>query len=235
MNLKKTIKAHLPHNQLSKKIWVGEEMLPEFRNALLEISNSFIDYLGIPIDAIDITVTGSYANYNYTVFSDIDLHILVDMKAFDADDDLVKQFFNAKKSFWNNRHDIELKGIEVELYPQDIDEPHTSSGVFSVKDNEWIVKPKKFKSGIDINNIAKGSKKIISEIESVLKDSMTSSDTDDIIKMIKKLKRMRSSGLEKAGELADENIIYKVIRSKGLLQKLFDTKDRINDLNLSSI
>jgi len=225
----------LPHNQLSKKIWVGEEMLPEFRNALLEISNSFIDYLGIPIDAIDITVTGSYANYNYTVFSDIDLHILVDMKAFDADDDLVKQFFNAKKSFWNNRHDIELKGIEVELYPQDIDEPHTSSGVFSVKDDEWIVKPKKFKSGIDINNIAKGSKKIISEIESVLKDSMTSSDTDDIIKMIKKLKRMRSSGLEKAGELADENIIYKVIRSKGLLQKLFDTKDRINDLNLSSI
>ena len=53
--------------------------------------------------------------------------------------------------------------------------------------------------------------------------------------MIKKLKKMRSSGLEKSGELADENIIYKVIRSKGLLQKLFDTMANIVDQKLSSL
>lgn len=235
MNIKKTIKAHLPHSKLSEKIWVDNKMIPEFRNALLGISSAFIEYLGVPVDAIDITMTGSYANYNYTVFSDIDLHILVDMQSFNADDDLVKQFFNAKKSFWNDRHDIDLKGIEVELYPQDVNEPHTSSGVFSVKDDEWIVEPKKFKNGIDISNIAKGSKNVIKEIESVLRDSIDSADTSDIVKMIKKLKKMRSSGLEKGGELADENIIYKVIRSQGLLQKLFDTMADVEDLKLSSL
>jgi len=235
MNIKKTIKSHLPHSQLSKKIWIGEEMLPEFREALLKIANAFIDYLGVSIDVADITMTGSYANYNYTVFSDIDLHILVDMKSFDADGDLVKEFFNAKKSFWNNRHDIELKDIEVELYPQDTNEPHTSSGVYSVFDDKWLVKPKKFKSGIDISNIEKGAKKVAKEINSILKDSIKDASTDDIVKMIKKLKKMRSSGLEKAGELADENIIYKVLRSQGLLQKLFDTMNDIEDKSLSSL
>tara|TARA_R110000822_G_scaffold161131_3_gene301467 strand:+ start:743 stop:1450 length:708 start_codon:yes stop_codon:yes gene_type:complete len=235
MNIKKTIKSHLPHSQLSKKIWIGEEMLPEFREALLKIANAFIDYLGVSIDVADITMTGSYANYNYTVFSDIDLHILVDMKSFDADGDLVKEFFNAKKSFWNNRHDIELKDIEVELYPQDTNEPHTSSGVYSVFDDKWLVKPKKFKSGIDISNIEKGAKKVAKEINSILKDSIKNASTDDIVKMIKKLKKMRSSGLEKAGELADENIIYKVLRSQGLLQKLFDTMNDIEDKSLSSL
>ena len=235
MNIKKTIKSHLPHNQLSKRIWIGEEMLPEFREALLKIANAFIDYLGVSIDVADITMTGSYANYNYTVFSDIDLHILIDMGSLDADLDLVKEFFNAKKSFWNDRHDIELKGIEVELYPQDTNEPHTSSGVYSVFDDEWLVKPKKFKSGIDISNIEKGAKKVAKEINSILKDSIKDASTDDIVKMIKKLKKMRSSGLEKAGELADENIIYKVLRSQGLLQKLFDTMNDIEDKSLSSL
>ena len=45
---------------------------------------------------------------------------------------------------------------------------------------------------------------------------------------------MRQSGLEKAGELSDENITYKIIRAEGLLQKLFDTKYDIEDSNLSS-
>jgi len=235
MNIKKTIKSHLPHNKLSKKVWVGEEMLPEFRDALLKIADAFIEYLGVPIDVVDITMTGSYANYNYTVFSDIDLHILVDMESLDADEDLVKQFFNAKKSFWNDRHDIELKGIEVELYPQDTNEPHSSSGVYSVEEDEWLVKPKKFKSGIDIKSIESGSKKVAKEINSILKDSMEKSSTTDIVKMIKKLKKMRSSGLEKAGELSDENIIYKVLRSGGLLQQLFDTMNNIEDQKLSSL
>ena len=98
MSLKKTIKSHLPHNTLSRKIWVDKNMLPEFREALLNIADAFIDYLGVNIDVVDITMTGSYANYNYTEFSDIDLHILIDMTSIDADTDLVEEFFNAKRS-----------------------------------------------------------------------------------------------------------------------------------------
>ena len=248
MNLKQTVSAHLPHSELSTKIWKDKKMLPEFREALLKIANAFIDYLGVTIDVVDITMTGSYANYNYTVFSDIDLHILVDMSSIEGDTDLVEEFFNAKKSFWNDRHDIELKNIEVELYPQDSEEEHASSGVYSIVDDKWVVEPKKFKNKLDIvfaneqeimslisAQIEKSSNKIIKEIDKAIKSSIKTSDTSDIEKMLKKLKKMRSSGLSKGGELSDENVIYKVIRSRGHLQNLFDKKSKIEDLNLSTL
>ena len=235
MNLKQTVSAHLPHSEVSTKIWKDKKMLPEFREALLKIANAFIDYLGVTIDVVDITMTGSYANYNYTVFSDIDLHILVDMSSIEGDTDLVEEFFNAKKSFWNDRHDIELKNIEVELYPQDSEEEHASSGVYSIVDDKWVVEPKKFKNKLDIEKIEKSSNKIIKEIDKAIKSSIKTSDTSDIEKMLKKLKKMRSSGLSKGGELSDENVIYKVIRSRGHLQNLFDKKSKIEDLNLSTL
>lgn len=235
MNTKKTIKSHLPHDRLSDKIWTNDKMLPKFREALLKIAGEFIDYLGIPIDVVDITMTGSYANYNYTVFSDIDLHIIVDMESLSNDTDLVEEFFNAKRSFWNDRHDITLKGIEVELYPQDADEEHNSTGVYSIYDDMWVVKPKKFKDKIDVERIEKDANKIIKEIEAAIKSSIKRMDEKPISRILKKLKKMRSSGLERSGELSHENITYKVTRAQGFLQKLFDTKYEIQDKNLSTI
>jgi hypothetical protein len=44
---------------------------------------------------------------------------------------------------------------------------------------------------------------------------------------------MRSAGLEKSGEMADENIIYKVLRSEGDIQKLYDMRDNVFDVDLS--
>ena len=117
MSLKKNVLAHVPHSELSSKIWdENKKMLAKFREALLKISDEFVNYLGIDIDVVDVIMTGSYANYNYTPFSDIDLHVVIDFDSINDDSDLVEEFFNAKRSFWNNRHDIDLRGIEVELY-----------------------------------------------------------------------------------------------------------------------
>jgi len=212
-----------------------EEMLPKFREALLKIADEFLDYLGVPVDIIDITMTGSYANYNYTPFSDIDLHRVIDFSTVDDNLNLVEEFFSAKKTFWNNRHDIELKGIDVEIYPQKDDEEHASTGVYSIQDDKWLIKPKKFKDDLDVDNLTKKSEKLSKEIRVALKQARERNTIRPLDKMIKKLKKMRQSGLEKAGELSDENIMYKVIRSQNLLQDLFDTKDEILDIDLSSI
>lgn len=235
MNLKKNVIAHVPHSNLSSKVWEDEKMLPNFREALIKISKEFIDYLGIDIDVVDITMTGSYANYNYTPYSDIDLHIIVDFNSIDAGGDLAEQFFNAKKSFWNDRHDIELADIEVELYAQNSEEEHASSGVYSVLDDDWVVKPKRFKTEIDVDSITKKSERIKKELIMAISDARKNNNTTPVDNSIKKLKKMRKAGLEKSGELSDENIVYKVIRSTGILQKLFDTRDRINDINLSQL
>ena len=210
-------------------------MLPEFREALLKIADEFLYYLGIPVDVIDITMTGSYDNYNYTPFSDIDLHLVIDFSTVDDNLNLVEEFFSAKKTFWNNRHDIELKGIDVEIYPQKDDEEHASTGVYSIQDDKWLIKPKKFKDDLDVDNLTKKSEKLSKEIRVALKQARERNTIRPLDKMIKKLKKMRQSGLEKAGELSDENIMYKVIRSQNLLQDLFDTKDEILDKDLSSI
>ena len=80
MSISSKIKQHLPHEELSVKLWEDQKLKPSIREQLLEISEAFMKYLGISIDVIDVTFTGSYANYNYTPYSDIDLHIILKSK-----------------------------------------------------------------------------------------------------------------------------------------------------------
>jgi len=233
MSISSKIKSHLPHDELSVKLWEEEKLKPIIREQLLEIANSFIDYLGIDVDVIDITMTGSYANYNYTKYSDIDLHIILDPKSINKDVDLVEEFLKAKRQFWNERHDIRVQNIEVELYAQDVNEEHASSGVYSVKNDEWIEQPKKFKTDFDQRFVLKKVKYFKKKIDMEIEEAKTNKDISGLEKIIKKIRDMRQSGLEKSGEMADENIIYKVLRADGEIQKLYDMKDNIFDIDLS--
>ena len=230
------VKNYIPHSKLSNKIW-SENMImkDEIKKQLLVISEYFIDYLAIAIDVLDITMTGSYANYNYTKYSDIDLHIIVDYEEVSDVEDLSKEFFNAKKSFWNDNHDIKLKGIEVELYAQDVNEKHSSTGVYSLMFNKWLIEPKKFKTNIDISSIKEKYKKVKKEIDETVAQSIKHKNYKLLDSMLKKIKNMRKSGLERAGELSDENLIYKVLRDNNDLQNLFDIKNNLFDDNLSLI
>ena len=54
-------------------------MYPEVRDKLLEAADNFIKFIGVDLDIEDITMTGSLSNYNWSEFSDVDLHLLVDM------------------------------------------------------------------------------------------------------------------------------------------------------------
>lgn len=233
MSISSKIKNHLPHDKLSVKLWEDEKLKPVIRDQLLEIAEVFVDYLGIDIDVVDITFTGSYANYNYTPYSDIDLHIIIDTRSVNKDVDLVEEFLKAKRQYWNERHDIRVENIEVELYAQDSNEKHESSGVYSIKDDEWIVKPRKFKNSFDQKIILKKVQYFKKKIDMEIEIAKEKKDTEGLDQLIKKIRDMRKSGLEKAGEMSDENIIYKVLRSEGDIQKLFDMKDNIFDVDLS--
>ena len=233
MSISSKIKQHLPHDKLSVKLWKDEKLKPDIREQLLEIADAFIEYLGISIDVIDITFTGSYANYNYTPYSDIDLHIIVDPKSINRDVDLVEEFLKAKRQFWNDRHDIRVLNIETELYAQDVNEEHASSGVYSVKNDEWINKPSKFRGEFDKRNVSRKVKYFKKQIDMEIEEAKNNRNTAGLEKIIKKIRDMRSAGLEKSGEMADENIIYKILRSEGDIQKLYDMKDNVFDVDLS--
>lgn len=220
---------------LNPKIWENPEdpskstMVPKVRKALERIADEFIEYLGDDVFVEDVVLTGSLSNFNWSEFSDFDLHIIVDLKQYEDDSELYKELFNLKKQVFNDKHDIKIYGYDVELYAQDAEESHYASGVYSIINNEWITKPEKFKSEID-KKILKN--KIDCWIEKI--DKGIESDETNVLDNIKdKLKSYRQSGLEKEGELSYENLVFKFLRRSGHIQKLFDKSNKVFDKALS--
>ena len=156
MITKSQILSLVPHKNLSIKVWEGEKLIPEIKLKLLKIAQDFYAYLGINAPLLDVTLTGSLANFNYTTESDFDLHLIIDYQAVDENEDLVEKFLSAKKTVWNNKHDIKIKGHEVELYAQNNSEPHHSTGVYSIIKDVWIEQPQRVRG---VNNVEPAKKK----------------------------------------------------------------------------
>ena len=163
METQKILQSFRVNDELNPEIWdyTGSEnekepqLQPEIDERLLEISENFISFLGVDVDVEDITMTGSLSNYNWSSFSDIDLHVLIDFDSSSIDKKVLRELFNAKQGIWNSLHEIELYGFEVELYAQDANEPHFSTGVYSVLNDEWIVSPNKLEDTWDENKVLK--------------------------------------------------------------------------------
>lgn len=220
---------------LNPKIWSesGETMNPKVRLRLLEIAEQFIEYLKVDILVSDIIMTGSLANYNWSNYSDVDLHVVCDFSQFDESQlPLYQELFKLKKTLYNDQHDIKIFGYDVELYVQDESEPHASTGVYSVLYDEWINKPKKESVTIDQKSIERKSKDWMKTIDMLIEnldDESIEEAKTMISKMKEKIKKYRTSGLQKGGEYSDENLVFKVLRRNGYIQKLFDfEKDYIN-------
>jgi hypothetical protein len=210
---------------LQPKLWKDSEHLyPGVKAALLEIVEEFVENLGLDVEIADIIVTGSIANYNWSKFSDIDVHLLVDFEDINSDTALVKRFFDAVRSNWNKLHDIRVKGHEVELYIQDVNEPHISTGVYSLADERWLVTPKKVEPEIDKPTALKKMKSLAREVDKLSRiyDNGQYDEAFRLAERIKeKIKRMRRSGLERSGIYSPENLAFKMLRRSGDIEQLF--------------
>jgi predicted nucleotidyltransferase len=211
--------------ELNQKIWNSEESVRAgVKGALMDIVEEFMEGLDLDLDIKDIIITGSIANYNWSKFSDIDLHILLDFEEVNDDKDMVKKFFDAVRSNWNKLHDITVKGHEVEIYIQDEHEPHISTGVYSLKDDRWLVKPKKIRPAIDRHTATKKMKHLAREITKLksLHELGKYEESYALASRIKeKIKKMRQGGLEKSGIYSPENLAFKMLRRSGDIEQLF--------------
>ncbi len=177
------------------------------------------------------------ANYNWSEFSDIDLHIVVDFEQFSKEQlPLYEELFRLKKTLFNEQHDITIYGYEVELYVQNESESHFSSGVFSVLNDEWIVEPKKEDVKIHIGLIKNKAEQWMRIIDGVIENA-SDEPLDEAKKIISKykdkLKKYRTCGLESGGEYSDENLVFKILRRNNYIQKLFDFEVEMEDKELS--
>ena len=221
------------HNDLNSALWENFKLKEEVRESLLFIVDEFYKFLEIKARIKDIKFTGSLANFNYTLKSDIDLHLVVDFEDVDENIDLVKKYFDTVKNLWNNNHAITIRGYEVELYVENEGEAHVSTGMYSILNDEWVVRPKRKTTDIDTEAAHHKAGKFREEILAAV--SMESGrDKISILKNLKKkLKRMRRCGLEKGGEFSIENIAFKILRHDGTLVKLHNSYNREYDKELS--
>jgi hypothetical protein len=241
----KIVKSFETKDTLSDQIFTksddGFDMREDIRKRLLEISDNFIETLGIELFIHDIVLTGSLSNYNWSQYSDVDLHILIDFDEIDGMKDkdsivlhtIMKEFFDAKKNVWNEKHNIKIKGFDVELYVQDIDEPHISSGVYSVLNNKWIVEPKKETPSIDDRMILEKGEYYAKLIDNLISKSKKENVLPKIENLRKKIKEFRQSGLERGGEYSYENLTFKLLRRNGYIEKLLKLKTDVTDKKLS--
>ena len=207
------------HDELNPKLFENSRLRPEVREGLLRIAKHFEEFIGVELDIVDITVSGSNAAFSYTEYSDIDLHLVVQV----PNEPEYKELLDAKKNVYNAKHDIKVRGIDVELYAQDVEQEHHSLGIYSVLKNTWVSRPERISVKIDSGDVKDKYKNYKDRIEVVLKDSeldVAKAAWDD-------LKRMRKAGLEKNGEFSTENIVYKMLRNQGWIERL---QDHINDL-----
>lgn len=229
-------KGFTRHEELNPKLFDENQTLrKEVRDQLIIIANDFIDSLHIDhTDFDDILVLGSIANYNWNPYSDVDLHVVYDFKEINDDVDLVTEFFLAKKSEWNQEHDVKIYGYDVELYGQDINEHVESGGIYSVMKNEWIQIPKQNDYQISEESLIKKTKHFMRIIDDVLK--LDASDESKIkkLKTIKdKIKKYRQSGLEHGGEFSEENLVFKMLRRTKYMDKLSDSRHALEDKIMS--
>ena len=222
---------------LNQEIWEGNKRLhPEVRRALMEITVDFVERLDLDIDLKDVTFTGSLANYNWSKFSDIDLHIIVDFSDINDNEELVKKFFDAFRSNWNKKHDIRVKGHEVEIYVQGAHEPHVSTGVYSISDDTWLVRPAKLKPEIDRGTAKKKSlslKREIDKVEILYNRELYEEALEAAERLKEKIKKMRRAGLDRSGLYSPENLAFKILRRGGDIEKLFDIYTASSDVLLS--
>lgn len=213
------------NRRLNPILWKDGKMDTQVVEKLKEIAQVFQDFIGIDLNVVDYTVTGSNANYTWTKHSDLDLHLIV--KGLPTDE--ARELFNAKKALWGEQHNITIKGLPVECYVQGQDEPHHSTGVYSIVKNKWIVEPKKVKPKIDDAAVEAKKDSMLHDIETAL----LSKDLDRIRAVKDKITKMRRAGLERAGEWSTENLVFKILRNLGLIDEIADKIRELEDAELS--
>jgi len=235
---KDVLDSFMIKDTLNQDIWQDDILNPKVRAKLIQVANDFYKDLNLPKEAVikDIIFTGSLANFNWSKFSDIDLHIVLDFNQFDAEHQMVEDYFYAQKSIWNQEHDITIYGFPIELYVQDVNAKLVATAVYSVLNNKWIKQPQREAFDLDKKAIKDKADKIIYNLRDIRQDYQDH-QYQSVVTKVKKLKdaikRMRNAGLEKGGEYSQENLVFKVLRRTPFMDQLDSFKAKAYDKLMS--
>lgn len=239
------LKPFKPKNELEPHLWVDGKLDSRVRLKLLDIADDFIKTLNIKwVKPLDIVLTGSIANYNWSEFSDIDVHVIMDYDEVSPKREFVEKYFKTKRDEWSEAHDeLTIFGYPVEMFVEDSENPSDSSGVYSLNSNKWLVKPTDMKEmESDPEYVKDVAARIITKIEKLCDKIETETDTvkvrkatDKLEKIYDYLKLQRQKSLKEDGEMGFGNILWKIVKHMGYIEMLWDcfntSYDKSNSLN----
>lgn len=207
--------------QLNPLLFEDGELKSQIRDKIVQIVDAFLEYAEVSINIADIRLVGSNASYNYNEYSDLDIHIVTDLSKIADPETIARLYFDSIKKNFKDSYDIKIKGIDVELYVEDINTSSVSNGIYSVSQNRWIKEPVVVEDPTD-EEIAE-AEKIEDEIISKIKSSTS---TEELENIIDNLYLLRKDSLAAYGESGPGNLAFKSLRNKGILDKV---KDVIRD------
>lgn len=209
------------NTELNPKIWQDNKLKPSVRRKIYDIVNAFLDYIDYPIRVADIHILGSNASYNYTNNSDLDVHLIVNFDDLEIPETFLQTFFNLEKSSFNKEYDIKIKGMDVEIYVEDINANTISNGIYSLNRDKWI----KFPQHIEAPDVDLEPE--LSMIKKNIRNLININDIDKLNDYLDSIYLMRKDSLAINGEFGKGNLIFKQLRNEGLLSLL---RDKIKDL-----
>ena len=171
-------------------------------------------------------MVGSNASYNYNDNSDIDLHIIVNNEVNYVDPEILRMLYNSKKNSFNDNYDLDIDGIPVELYIEDVKDGNATNGRFSILKNEWVMFPKPITYEIpDITDTLNTWLENASNL-------IAGTDEQGILDFINEIYMMRKLGLAEDGEASVGNLVFKELRNMNILG---DLKDRYYELKSADL
>jgi hypothetical protein len=216
---------------LCPDIWDEYQHLdPKVRVNLLRIAYDFYEKTNFKAPIIDVYLMGSIANYNWTPESDVDIHIIIDYNKLEIPLETAKESIKVAGSQWNSEHTIFVKKHKVEINIQNVEEqkPHVT-GIYSLSKDQWIRKPVKQTPKINKSVLQVQYRAMRNYIQSAIDGG-----DRDYMKSVKKyIDAYRQYGLDTYGELSYENIVFKILRAKGVIKKLKDSINMVYDKELS--
>ena len=204
---------------LNPVFWIGDSLKPEVNEKLMQFAEAFVAFVDMDERAIvDVLLLGGNAGYNYTQYSDLDVHIVVDPKFIpDCNPDLLDQYYMDKKTLWDLTHNVTIYGVKAEPY---IERPKVtrkkSQGVYSLMKKTWIQEPERIEGEVEEKEIEKKVNNFKTRIDAFIKNE----NAEGLRELVKKLRDSRSVSLQKYGEYGFENMVFKELRNQGYIDKV---------------
>jgi predicted N-acetyltransferase YhbS/predicted nucleotidyltransferase len=223
---------------LEPQIWQNEKLNATVKSKLMKIASDFYNSLKLPseVKMKDVIFTGSLANFNWSKFSDVDLHVVLDFSQLEGGEQFKEDFFWSQKALWNKEHDIIIFDYPVEIYAQDIKAKLVATAVYSIKFDKWILKPEYENFKVNKKLIKNKAEIFIDRLKDI-RDDYKNKDFSSVISKVEKLKnkikKYRTAGLDNGGEFSLENLVFKVLRRTPFMDILDSYKAKSYDTLMS--